>query len=225
MGGAKPGRRIFAEADKSDCAPAILTYGTPVIIPTMRWEGGVLMGVRNVRRQELRRLEAKTLDARFLTEIQQGLNCSPFEAEAVLKVVKEGYFPFLHQVESPPAVPGKITVVGVCADEPAGKPLNKCAKRVVWLTLHRGATDDRLLQQQGPAAFRQARLPDLCQETFSQGVLLTREDLAYRIFTESPRTISRDLAALRRQQPPLPIPLRSTVPDIGPRLTHRVEIV
>ena len=56
-------------------------------------------------------------------------------------------------------------------------------------------------------------------------MLLTREDLAYRIFTDSPRTISRDLAALRKQQPPVPIPLRSTVHDIGPVLTHRVEIV
>ncbi len=183
------------------------------------------MGVGNARRQELRRLEAKTLDARFLTEIQQGLNCSPFEAEAALKVVKEVYFPFLDQVESPPAVPGKITVVGVCADEPAGKPISKCDKRVVSLTLHRGAEDDRLLQHQGPAAFRQARIPDLCQEALSQGVLLTREDLAYRIFTDGTRTISRDLAALRKQQPQVPIPLRSTVHDIGPMLTHRVEIV
>lgn len=183
------------------------------------------MGVRNVRRQELRRLEAKTLDARFLTEMQQGLNCSPFEAEAVLKVVKEVYFPFLDQVESPPARPGKLTVVAVCADEPAGKPISKCQKRVVCLTLHRGAVDDRLLQQQGPAALRQARIPDLCQEALSQGVLLTREDLAYRIFIESTRTISRDLAVLRQQQPPVPVPLRSTVQDIGPVLTHRVEIV
>src|SRR5437879_13301406 len=106
-----------------------------------RVEGGVLMGVRNIRRLELRRLEAKTLDARFLTEIQQGLNCSPFEGEAVLKVVKEVYFPFLDQVESPPAVPGKITVVAVGAAEPAGKPLNKCAQRVAWSTLHRGPTE------------------------------------------------------------------------------------
>lgn len=183
------------------------------------------MGVRNVRRQELRRLEAKTLDARFLSEIQQGLNCSSFESEAVLKVVKEVYFPYLDQVESPPAVPGKLTVVGVCADEPAGKPIAKCEKRVVSVTLHRGAEDDRLLQHKGAAAFRQARIPDLCQEALSQGVLLTREDLAYRIFTDGTRTISRDLAALRRQQPQLPIPLRSTVHDIGPMLTHRVEIV
>jgi hypothetical protein len=183
------------------------------------------MGVRNVRRQELRRLEAKTLDARFLTEIQEGLNCSPFESEAVLQVVKEVYFPFLDQVESSPTVPGKLTVIGVCADEPAGKPIAKCEKRVVLLTLHRGVADDQILQQKGPAAFRQARIPDLCQEALSQGVLLTREDLAYRIFTDGTRTISRDLAALRKQQPLMPIPLRSTVHDIGPMLSHRVQIV
>jgi hypothetical protein len=183
------------------------------------------MGIRNVRRLELRRLEAKTLEARFLTEIQQGLNCSPFEAEAVLQVVREVYLPFLDQVESPPSVPGKLTVIAVCADEPAGKPVAACAKRVVSLTLHRGMADDQLLQQKGPAAFRQARIPDLCQEALSQGVLLTREDLAYRVFAVGTRTISRDLSTLRQQQPPVPLPLRSTVHDMGPVLTHRVEIV
>jgi hypothetical protein len=183
------------------------------------------MGVRNIRHQELRRLEAKTLDARFLTEIQQGLNCSPFEAEAVLKVVKEVFFPHLDEAERQPTAPGKITLVAVCADEPAGKPIANCEKRVVALTLHRGAEDDHLLQEKGAAAFRQARIPDLCQEALSKGVLLTREDLAYRIFTDGTRTISRDLAALRKLQPQLPIPLRSTVHDIGPMLSHRVEIV
>ena len=53
------------------------------------------MGVRNRKRQLLRRLDSKTLDARFLKEIEQGLNCSPFEAHAVLEVVKEVYFPFM----------------------------------------------------------------------------------------------------------------------------------
>jgi len=183
------------------------------------------MGVRNPRRQELRRLEAKTLDARFLTEIQQGLHCSPFEAAAVLGVVKEVYFPHLDQLESAPAAPGKLSVVAICADEPAGKPIAQCEKRVVSLTFHRGAEDDRLLQHKGAAAFRQARIPELCQEALSQGVLLTREDLAYRIFSVGTRTISRDLAVLRQQKPAAPLPLRSTVQDIGPMLTHRVEIV
>ncbi len=66
----------------------------------------------------------------------------------------------------------------------------------------------------------------------SQGALLTREDLAYRIFFISPRTISRDLQALREKEPMVPLPLRShalsregTVHDIGPVLTHRVQIV
>ena len=183
------------------------------------------MGIRNPNREQLLRLESKTLDAQFLSTVQQGLNCSPFESHAVLEVVKEVYFPFLAQAQTSALPPGKITLVGVCADEPAGKPIAQCAKRTVWLVLHRGAEDDRLLQQEGPDHFRQARLPELCQEALSQGVLLTREDLAYRVFFVHPRTISRDLAAIRRQDPHLPVPLRSTVQDIGPVLTHRVEVV
>ena len=112
------------------------------------------MGVRNPGRDELLRLEEKTLDAQFLTTIQQGLNCSPFESRSVLEVVKEVYFPFLAQAQTSALLPGKITLVGVCADEPAGKPIAKCAKRTVCLLLHRGAEDDRLLHQEGPDRFR-----------------------------------------------------------------------
>lgn len=183
------------------------------------------MGVRNPARDELLRMEAKTLDAQFLTAIQQGLNCSPFESHAVLEVVKEVYFPFLARAQTSSLSPGKISLVGVCADEPAGKPIVRCAKRTIFLTVHRGIEDDRLFQKQGPDRFRQARIPDLSQEALSQGVLLTREDLAYRLFFVGTRTVSRDLAAIRKQDPQLVVPLRSTVQDIGPVLTHRVEIV
>jgi hypothetical protein len=183
------------------------------------------MGVRNSQYEELLRMESKTLDAQFLTTVQEGLNCSPFESHAVLEVVKEVYFPFLAQAQTSVPLPGKVTLVAVCADEPAGKPIAKCLKRTVCLTLHRGSEDDRLLQGEGPDRFRQARIPDLCQEALSQGVLLTREDLAYRIFFVSPRTISRDLAAIREKEAQAVVPLRSTVQDIGPVLTHRVEIV
>jgi predicted transcriptional regulator len=186
--------------------------------------GGVQMGVRHVEREELRRLEAKTLDARFRAILENGLNCSPFEAEAVVAAVKEVYFPFLQPSESDGSLPGYITVVTVNAEEPAGKPVRDCQKQTVHLQLHRGSEDDALLQQ-GAAAFRRARLADLCQQALSQGGLLTREDLAYRIFFAAPRTISRDLAVLRREQPKSPIPLRSMVQDIGPVLTHRVQIV
>lgn len=181
------------------------------------------MGMRNAKLEELKRLDAKTLDAQFRVILQEGLNCSAFEAEAVVNVVKEVYFPYLEPGGSK-SPPGAVSVVAVCADEPAGKPVSECAKQTVCVQVHRGGEDDRLLQS-GPEHFRRARIPDLCQEAMSQGALLTREDLAYRIFFVSARTISRDLQALREQQPACVLPLRSTVHDIGPVLSHRVQII
>ena len=182
------------------------------------------MGRRNRKKETLDRLGSKTLDAQFLQEIQHGLNCSPFEAQAVLDVAKEVYLPFM-EPDVVKAPPGKITLVAVSADEPSGKPIEDCQKQTVCLSLHRGAEDDRLLQERGPAGFRQARIAELCQEALSQGALLTREDLAYRVFFVSARTVSRDLKVLREDHPDVPLPLRSTVHDIGPVLTHRVRIV
>lgn len=182
------------------------------------------MGVRQRTRETLSRLSHKTLDAQFSTEVRDGLNCSPFEAAAVLEVVKEVYFPFLEPGAERP-LPGRITLVAVSADEPAGKPIADCEKRTICLSLHRGQEDDRLMHQGGPAAFRKARIVDLCQQALSQGALLTAEDLAYRIFFVTPRTITRDLKALREADPKLQIPLRSTRHDIGPVLTHRTQIV
>lgn len=182
------------------------------------------MGSKRPKRTEIDRLSVKTLDDQFLTEIQQGLHCSPFESEAVLSVVREVFAPLLgsHSNGGPP---GTMTVIAVDADEPAGKPLVKCLKRTVSLLVHRGAEDDRLMHESGPEAFRRARISDLCQQALSQGALLTREDLAYRVLFVSPRTISRDLLWLRRADPDAPVPLRGTVQDIGPVLTHRVQIV
>lgn len=181
------------------------------------------MGIRNQKLEEGQRLESKTLESRFVREIQDGLNCSPFEAQAVLEVVREVYFPYLGQDASP--MPGRVSLVAVDADEPAGKSLNECEMRTICLTVHRGSEDDRLLREQGPTAFRRARIASLCQEALSQGAVLTCEDLAYRIFYVSPRTITRDLAALRKANPDDVIALRSIRQDIGPALTHRVAIV
>ena len=101
-----------------------------------------------------------------------------------------------------------MTVVAVAAEEPAGKAVAACAMRNVSLSLHRGAEDDQLLSEQGPLGFRRQRIPELCQQALSQGALLTREDLAWL-----------------RQNDPRPLPLRRTVHDIGPLLSHRVQVV
>ena len=121
------------------------------------------MGLRSPQREELARLNAKTLDARFTATLREGLNCSPFEAHAVLDVVREVYAPLFADVIDAP-LPGRLTVIAVDADEPAGKSVVDCAKRSVCLTVHRGPDDDRLLQDKGAEGFRQARLADLCQD-------------------------------------------------------------
>jgi DNA-binding CsgD family transcriptional regulator len=180
------------------------------------------MGVPNPTLELVNRLRLKLLDSQFRAEVSQGLNCSPFEAECVLQVVKEVFFPFVDEAAAK-APPGKITLVAVAADEPAGKPLSECRKVAVCLSVHRGESDDRLLIQQGATAFRRARIAALCDEALSQDGLLTREDLAYRIFFVSPRTISRDLNWLRAHD--RTVILRSTRHDIGPVLTHRTQIV
>jgi hypothetical protein len=182
------------------------------------------MGLRNRNREVIERLVSKTLDARFLTEVEDGLDCGPFVSKAILDVVKEVYFPFIAAESGEPA-PGKITLIAVAADQPAGKPIADCQKQTVCLTLHRGNVDDLSFHHGGPAAFRQARILDLCQQALSQGALLTAEDLAYRVFFVTPRTISRDLKAVRKAHPKILIPMRSTLRDIGPVLTHRVQII
>ena len=182
------------------------------------------MGVRNAEQETLRRLDSKTLDAQLRQVLVSGLNCSPFEADAVIAAAQEVYLPFFEAAGEPRARPGYVSLVAVAADEPAGKAVIDCAKQSVSLQLHRGAADDQLLAREGPRGFRRQRMPELCQQALSQGVLLTREDLAYRIFFVGLRTISRDLAWLRANDA-RPLPLRSTVQDIGPVLTHRVEVV
>jgi len=182
------------------------------------------MGSKRPTRSELDRLSVKTLDDRFLTELEQGLNCSPFEGEAILELVREVFAPLMGSAKGA-GPPGTMSVIAVDAEEPAGKPLAACRKRTIALLVHRGAEDDRLLHDSGPDAFRRARIPDLCQQALSQSGLLTREDLAYRILFVSPRTISRDLKTLRNTQPDSPVPLRSMIQDMGPVLTHRVQIV
>lgn len=182
------------------------------------------MGSKRPKRSEVDRLSVKTLDDRFLTELQQGLNCSPFEGEAILDLVREVFAPLMG-LDNSAGPPGTMSVIAVDADEPAGKPLAVCRKRTISLLVHRGGEDDQLLRDSGPEAFRRARIPDLCQQALSQGALLTREDLAYRILFVSPRTISRDLKNLRDKEPDRPVPLRSMIQDMGPVLTHRVQIV
>lgn len=182
------------------------------------------MGVRHAEQEQLERLEAKTLDAQLRQILVAGLACSPFEAEAVLDAVQEADAPFFRGPNAAAVQPGCITLVALAAEEPAGKAVADRPKRTVSLRLHRGAAGERPPRELGLREFRRQRIPELCQQALSQGALLTREDLACRIFLVGLRTLSRDLAWLRAHDQ-RPLPLRSTLHDIGPVLTHRVEVI
>lgn len=182
------------------------------------------MGVRHAEQEQLERLEANTRDAQWRQILVAGRACSPLEAEAVLDAVQEVDAPFFRGPNAAAAQPGRTTLVALAAEEPAGKAVADRPKRTVLLRLHRGAAGERPPRELGPREFRRQRIPELCQQALSQGALLRREDLACRLFLAGLRTISRGLAWLRAHDQ-RPLPLRGLVHDIGPVLTHRVEVV
>ena len=98
-------------------------------------KGGLAVAIRNPKREELRRLVSKTLDAKLRTTIQEGLNCSPFEVRANTDVLHE-WFTISLDAADRSARPDKVPLLAVRADEPAGKAVVDCEKVAVCLTLH-----------------------------------------------------------------------------------------
>jgi hypothetical protein len=166
------------------------------------------------------RLQAKSLDAQFVNEMVTGLNCSPFEAEAIVEKVHQIYTPLLETSQGPK--PGQIQVTVIDASVAPNVPLVKAKQRQVTLTLHAGKEDIETRKQGSVPALRQKRLCRMCQEAFQQGGLLTLEDLA-NLFNCGVRTLVNDLAALREKN--IVPPLRSTTKDMGRAITHRRLII
>lgn len=166
------------------------------------------------------RLSVKTLDQQFRKEVEEGLNCSPIESEAITNIVKEVYFPYLTGEES--LRPGQLVVMAVEINEPPGKPLKDCKFKRVVLTLF-DSDDLEYRRQHGSVALRRRQIKRMAEEAKEQGALLSVEDLAYKILNVSKSTICRDLKKLVNNQET--IPLRGQQKDIGRGITHRLQIV
>jgi hypothetical protein len=168
------------------------------------------------------RFNAKTRDCLFRRKIEQGANCAPFVSEAILQTVKE-VFPVDAEDEAAQVGLGRLKLLVVAAEEPAGKSLEECQKVPVILTLDAGKADADVRAWQGVTGLRRARILRLCVEAREQGGLLSYEDLAYRLLNCGLRTLVRDVAQLRREG--LVVPTRGQQHDIGPGQTHRVQAV
>jgi hypothetical protein len=184
---------------------------------TIRW--GELM-INNTSFAHWSRLQAKSLDAQFRNEMVTGLNCSPFEAEAIVEKVHEIFTPLLETSQG--LKPGQIQLMVIDASVAPNVPLANAKQRLVTLTLHAGEMDIETRKNGSVPLLRQKRLGRMCQEAFQQGGLLTLEDLA-NLFNCGVRTLVNDLAVLRKQN--IVPPLRSTIKDMGRAITHRRLII
>lgn len=177
--------------------------------------------INNSAPEKWNRLDVKSLDSQFLNAIINGLNCSSFEAKAVLDTVHKVYGDFFDC--SADLAPGKAKFIVISAEEPPSAKLAEAAMISVTLTINDDKEDLAIKKSQGIAALRRHRLNRICHEAFMQGGLLTVEDIANRIFCCGERTIVRDLKYMRDQG--AFVPLRSTIKDMGRTLSHRSLII
>lgn len=168
------------------------------------------------------RLDAKSLDSLFRRRIEAGANCAPFVSGAILQTVKD-VFPVSPDDAGNVVGLGRIKLLVVAADEPAGKPMSQCQKVTVTLTLDQAEDDFTVRLALGVEGLRRARLLRMTAEARDQGGLLSYEDLAYRLLNCGVRTIVRDVGVLRKQG--VEVPSRGQQQDIGPGQTHRVHAV
>lgn len=177
--------------------------------------------IQNTAMQKWHRLQQKQLNQQFLNEMVRGLECSPFEAKAILNMVYQVYAPYFET--SPALKPGQILFQVVSCETAPNTHLDESQQVTVTLTLDAGQEDLLIRKQHGVIGLRHHRLQRVCHEAFQQGGLLTLEDIAIRLFNCGERTLSRDLAILQAQG--IMVPLRSTVKDMGRTISHRSLIV
>ena len=181
--------------------------------------GGTMVNNSSIKKFD--RLSQKHLDTQFVNELISGLQCSPFEATAIVDTVYKIYAPYFQSNGS--LKPGQILFQVVSIESSPSVPLAKCKQITATLTLDDPKEDLPIREQSGVIALRRHRIQRVCTEAFQQGGILTVEDLANRVFNCGERTICRDLKQLRKNN--IVVPLRSTIKDMGRTISHRSLIV
>ena len=182
---------------------------------------GRIIMINNTSLQKWNRLAQKQLDQQFVNEIINGLQCSPFEAKAILDTVYKVYASYFEA--SGALKPGQVLFPVVSIETSSSTPLSESKQVSVVLTLDAGEEDLGIRKSLGVTGLRRHRIQRLANEAFQQGGLLTVEDLANRLLNCGQRTLSRDLKALKNEN--IILPLRSTIKDMGRAVSHRIQIV
>lgn len=167
------------------------------------------------------RLQQKSLNQQFINRLTDGLNCSPFEAKAILDTVYEVFRPNMEPDEQQGL--GQIHLLCTRIENSSSTSLKQAQMVRVCLTLDGGEEDLEIRRTEGIVALRRHRIERMSHQAYQQGGLLTLEDLSYRILNCGMRTLVRDMKAFRSQS--IVLPLRSTIKDMGRGISHRSLIV
>ena len=165
----------------------------------------------------VKRLDDKSPLHAIQIELQQGYALSPVEAQVLAHRLQQlideqtGYTRGL----------GQITYQAIDVNEPAGKPLEKCRKVAVQLTLF-DQKDVEILASEGTAGLRQIRVHRLVHEALIQGGALSQEDLSC-LLGISLRSIKRIFAYYRQQE--VPLASRGELQDMGRGVSHKVPVI
>lgn len=177
--------------------------------------------INNSSLQKWDRLKQKQLDTLFINTLVQGMNCSNFEAMAILGQVYEIYQPFFDNSASMKS--GQIFFEATAIENSPKIPLAECKLARVILTIDAGEEDLKVREQEGVIGLRRSRLERIANEAFQQGALLTVEDIANCLLNCAERTVCRDISYFKKQN--IVLPLRSTIKDMGKAISHRILIV
>lgn len=174
------------------------------------------------KEQRNERFSQKTLDGTFLNLIETGANCPPFVSHAILNTAKNVFR--MEQANQQQTIkPGQMKVIGIAKDQPAGKKLADCRKKECTVTIYSDTEDDYIMAAYGVTGLRRAKLLRITTEAFEQGVLLTHEDLAFKILHCGLRTVARDVKYYKDQN--VFLPTRGQQMDIGPGISHKILAV
>jgi len=166
---------------------------------------------------QIRRLQAKTPQQRFLRVLEQEFHYAPKVAQALLEEAE------ICLGGTPGSLrPGQVRVILAKREAGHGQALGDTATTEVLWTVDMGAEDQQVLQRHGRIALRHVRIQRLLGEALGQGAVATQEDLS-RALHVSLRTIKRDFAYLQVQE--IYLPTRSKLHGIGRGQTHKAQIV
>lgn len=158
----------------------------------------------------------KTPEQVFVNSLRREFELSPAESLGILELAKACLFG-----EIPKSL-GKLRFL--CASRKAkhGKPLGEQDMVRVELTLDGGIEDLDVLRTQGSKALRQLKILRLTEEAYTQGGLLTQEDLG-RLLQVSSRTIRSDIGELIADGNF--VHTRGFDHDIGRSISHKSRII